>query len=403
MITGHRYAWTFGLALFSAAGSLPATAAETDISGSIEFEFRGFFEEASDSQQPETNLSVALQTTFEISSDDGRQNFVVTPFFRWDEHDPNRSHIDLRQARYFGAFDGLNLRIGVDKVFWGVTEAVHFVDIINQTDLVENVDGEDKLGQPMVNLALPTEVGTFELFWLPYFRERSFEDFEGRPRFDLPVDTDQTLYEDPEGEHHPDIAVRWSHYIGEFDIGLAHFEGTGRDPLLIPGLDSQARPVLIPYYPQISQTSLDLQATFGAWLYKFEGLTREELGESYIQATGGIEYSFYGIFGTAQDLGLVAEYAWDERGALARTPFNNDGFLGLRWALNDEQSTSVLAGVLADFDTEAWLFRVEAERRLGETASISLEAQFAGDVPLEDVLYSYEDDDFIQIRLTRYY
>ncbi|TNE38057.1 MAG: hypothetical protein EP347_06690 [Alphaproteobacteria bacterium] len=402
-MTGHRAVLLIGSLLAGTCVGAPALAAETEISGSVEFEFRGFFETPSDAQQPETNLSVAFQTTLEISSADRRQNFVVTPYYRWDQHDPNRSHIDLREARYFGAFDGLNLRVGVDKVFWGVTEAVHLVDIINQTDLVENIDGEEKLGQPMVSLGLPTDVGTFEIFWLPYFRERTFEDFEGRPRFNWPVDPDQAFYEDPDKERHQDIAVRWSHYIGEFDIGLAHFEGTGREPLLIPGLDAKARPVLIPFYVQISQTSIDLQATFGSWLYKFEGLSREEYGQSYVQATGGIEYSFYGLFGTAQDLGIVAEYVWDERDELAPTPYNNDGFLGLRWALNDEQSTSVLAGVLADFNTDAWLLRVEAERRLGEMASISLEAQFSGNVPPEDILYSFEDDDFIQLRLTRYY
>ena len=41
-------------------------------------------------------------------------------------------------------------RVGVGKVFWGVTESQHLVDIINQTDLVENIDTEDKLGQPML-------------------------------------------------------------------------------------------------------------------------------------------------------------------------------------------------------------------------------------------------------------
>jgi len=54
--------------------------------------------------------------------------------------------------------------------FWGVTEFQHLVDIINQTDLVENIDTEDKLGQPMINLALINDWGTVDLFIMPYFR-----------------------------------------------------------------------------------------------------------------------------------------------------------------------------------------------------------------------------------------
>ena len=44
-------------------------------------------------------------------------------------------------------------KIGVRKDFWGVTETVHRVDILNQTDSVDGFDGEDKLGQPMINLS----------------------------------------------------------------------------------------------------------------------------------------------------------------------------------------------------------------------------------------------------------
>ncbi len=90
------------------------------------------------------------------------------------------------------------LRIGVRKVFWGVAESQQLVDIINQTDLVENVDGEDKLGQPMVNIALIRSWGTVDFFLLPWFRERTFPGQVGRLRFAQPVDTDNPAYESPE-------------------------------------------------------------------------------------------------------------------------------------------------------------------------------------------------------------
>ena len=67
-------------------------------------------------------------------------------------------------------------------MFWGVTELRHLVDIINQTDLVENLDGEQKLGQPMVQLTLLKDWGTLDFFAMPYFRERTFTGPDGRPR-----------------------------------------------------------------------------------------------------------------------------------------------------------------------------------------------------------------------------
>jgi hypothetical protein len=48
------------------------------------------------------------------------------------------------------------------------------VDIINQTDLVENIDGEDKLGQPMVHFSYFGDWGVVDFFLLPYLRERTY-------------------------------------------------------------------------------------------------------------------------------------------------------------------------------------------------------------------------------------
>ena len=90
-------------------------------------------------------------------------------------------------------FDESELRVGLRKVFWGVTESQHLVDIINQTDLVESLDGEEKLGQPMINYALINDWGTLDLYLLPYFRERTFSGINGRLRSSLYVDTTNPL------------------------------------------------------------------------------------------------------------------------------------------------------------------------------------------------------------------
>ena len=63
---------------------------------------------------------------------------------------------------YQRVFDGAELRAGIGRVFWGVTESYHLVDVINQTDLVENVDRKDKLGQPLVNFTLVRDWGALE-------------------------------------------------------------------------------------------------------------------------------------------------------------------------------------------------------------------------------------------------
>jgi hypothetical protein len=402
LLTGLIGALAAILALTLAGGD--SQAAEVDLKGSFEPEYRWFLEEPGDPRQNDGGLSIALEASLEIDWDGGDHNIVFTPFGRIDAHDKSREHFDIRKARYEGVFDHFEIRVGLDKVYWGVTEFAHIVDVINQTDLVESIDGEEKLGQPMINLSVPTKLGTFEAFVLPFFRERTFPGAAGRPRIDLPIRTGQALYEHKDGDEHVDYAARWSHYFGPIDIGLAHFEGTGRDPLFIlPATFAPSNPVLVPLYVQTRQSSIDVQATLDAWLLKFEGLTRKAAGDTYTLAAGGFEYSFFGVRGSAADLGVVAEYLYDDRGQASPQPFNNDLFLGLRLGLNDEHSTALLAGLGRDLDTDALSLRIEAERRLGSDFFLTAELQILSNIPRSSPLASFADDNFLQIRLTHYF
>ena len=167
---------------------LPANAAEW--LGYVSGQFRGFLEDPLDPRQHNTYLSVAAEPEFYHSWEDINQSFNAKLFYRVDQHDDNRTHGDIRELSWTGVFDYFEVRAGISKVFWGVAETQHLVDIINQTDLVENVDAEDKLGQPMVKLSTEQDWGVIDFFVLPGFRERTFPGVEGRPRPDVVIDTD---------------------------------------------------------------------------------------------------------------------------------------------------------------------------------------------------------------------
>ncbi|MEX1154171.1 hypothetical protein [Parvibaculum sp.] len=391
------------LVLAAALAAGAAEARDIEITGYVEPELQLFTQSASGAEQRRWNTSVAAEVTFESFWDNSNQWVVVKPFARWDLRDGNRSHVDMREAKYARVIDNWEFRIGLDKVFWGVTEAVHLVDIINQTDLVESIDGEEKLGQPMVMVSSVWDVGTFTGYLLPYFRERTFPSLSGRPAFDIPVDETQTRYESGAKQHHVDFALRYSNTFDIWDVGVSYFQGTNRNPLLLPGLNTGGQLVLIPFYAQTKRVSTDVQATSGAWLYKFEGFLQDQLGEGHVQATGGVEYTFYGIFDSPSDVGVVAEYAWDDRGGNNQNPFANDVFVALRWTPNDVASTAVLAGTTIDVDTQALGLSLEAERRFGADLFVSLEARFFENVPRQDPLFSVSDDSFVQLRIARHF
>lgn len=374
-----------------------------DISGFYSAELRGFIHEAQYPRQHEANISFAIQPEFYREWDDGYQSLLIVPFARWDKGDPSRTHIDLREFSYIKSASTWELRAGVRKVFWGVAESNHLVDVINQFDLVENLDIEDKLGQPMINVAFIRDWGTIDVFALIGFRERTFPGKKGRLRTQPRIDRSAATYDSAAENTHIDWAARYSHFIGDFDIGLYHFWGTSRDPRLRPQLTSSNELVLAPHYDIIHQTATDVQATKGNWLFKFEGLRRAGQGKTYYATVGGFEYTFVGVFDTAMDVGVLGEYHFDDRGEDALSPFNNDVFTGSRLAFNDVQDTAVLAGIFADLDGRSKFFNVEASRRLGSTWKIEAEMRIFWDVEGSDPFFSIRRDDYVQVELARYF
>ena len=122
-------------------------------SGYVSGEYRGFFHDGTP-EQHNSYLSVATEPEYYHQWQGGNNSFNFKGFARIDQYDDERTHADIRELNWLGVGDKWELRVGIGKVFWGVTESQHLVDIINQTDAVENLDGEEKLGQPMIDLAL---------------------------------------------------------------------------------------------------------------------------------------------------------------------------------------------------------------------------------------------------------
>lgn len=141
-----------------------------EFSGFVSAEGWIFSNDAISPEQRRNNISLAIQPEFYYKWNNS-SSFTFTPFARIDWADSRRTHFDICELNYLWVKDNFELTIGIDKVFWGVTEFVHLVDIVNQTDFVESIDGEEKLGQPMVHLSVPRNWGIIDFFVLPYLRE----------------------------------------------------------------------------------------------------------------------------------------------------------------------------------------------------------------------------------------
>jgi hypothetical protein len=386
-------------AVFAASTS---SADDWDITGFVGFDTQAFWLDGQyPNQENGLNPSLMLQPEFYWRSDDNQQRVTIVGFARVDSVDDERTHADLREAYWGLDGDGWDITAGISKVFWGVTESRHLVDVINQTDLVESIDEESKLGQPLVNLNLQRDYGRFGLYVMPYFRERTFPGVDGRFRAPLVVDTDKPIYESSDKEHHIDLALRYSHYIGDVDIGAHVFEGTSREARFVIAPEGDR---LLPVYDQMTQFGVDVQYTAEAWLWKLEAIARDTQVDSFMAAVGGFEYTFYGVKDSSADVGMLLEYLYDGRnGVSPPTASDNDLFIGARLALNDADDTSVLAGVAVDLDTQELFLNIEAERRFGDSLSVELQLRTFMNAEPGDALFLVARDDYLQLRLSWYY
>ncbi|MDT0634199.1 hypothetical protein [Spectribacter hydrogenoxidans] len=197
-------------------------------------------------------------------------------------------------------------------------------------------------------------------------------------------------------------------------------------------------PVFVPVYDQIDRIGLDVQGQRGRTLWKLEAIHEWSRAGDFHALVGGLEYSFYDLGGSGMDLGVIAEYLYDSRGridpALARAaaalgrrdrltfanidraqafrdslgtqraaPFNNDVFVGTRLSVNDLPSTTFLAGAIVDTETGAVLGSLEASRRLGSRMRLSAIARVFANLPVTDPAFGFRRDDYLQVRLTRFF
>ncbi len=275
------------------------------------------------------------------------------------------------------------------------------IDIINQTDQVESFDGEEKLGQPMLQTTFTSDkYGTFDFFYLPYHRKRSFAGEIGRLRFPVLLEKNDLGYESGINKWSPSFAFRWSHYINIIDIGITQFYGSGREPVFAFTSSGE----IDAFYPTISQSGLDLQITHNAFLWKLESIYRYAEIQDFFALVAGAEYTFSNINRKGLDIGLIAEYLYDTRDELALNALQNDLFIGSRIAFNDTHDTSILLGGITDLKSGSTIFSLEASRRFGDSWKLELEARIFGDIDKEELILSnFREDSFIKISASKYF
>ena len=184
-------------------------------------------------------------------------------------------------------------------------------------------------------------------------------------------------------------------FKGDFDVGIAHFSGTNRQPRFEVSTEGTgAREVLIPHYDQMDQTSLDAQWTRNAWLLKLEFLRRASRIEEFVALVGGVEFAF------ADYLSVFLECLYDERGARATTSMESDVFAGARLLTQD---WTISGRAFVDYRSGNVLLSATASRRIGDSATAELDGRlFRGD-RADEPRFATRLDSYLAVKLTYFF
>ena len=367
-----------------------------EVIGEFSFDNRYFFNEGAQGQkQNHSSFSISPEIFFE----EDKRIFHFKPKLRKDTEDPERNLVDVQELYLLEILEDREIKYGISKEFWGVTETSHRVDIINQTDTSESFDGEDKLGQPMAKISFERDWGLLDIYALIGFRERTFVGQNGRLRLPIVTDTDNPSYASSAKAARIDFAMRWANYFDNLEIAVSHFSGTSREPRFLPSPKKLNQ--IAPHYEVIDQSGIEMQYFLGSLALKGEIISRSGQGDRFSAATYGFEYTQVGIMDSRLDLGWVVEANHDDR--LKSSP----AVLGTRLTMNDISDTQILSGFIYDERSEEIGFLLEATRRMGDCCLVSVEGMYFDDINEdnnEKKLFSpFKEDDFLRMEFIYYF
>lgn len=374
---------------------------DLDVSGKIESRFRYFEEKPLYAAQGDSRNYNEYSFENRLESKGGGYGDFLFEYSinSYSDDEEEQSQLELMEAYWSKTSGDYGVGVGVNRVFWGVVESNHLVDIVNQTAFQKDFDGMEKIGENMLNASMYTGIGTLDVYLLPGFRERQYPTDE--ERLVLPgIDLDDQRFGPGASDDYVDQVVRLSGYKDAWDYGLYYFKGISREPILV--LDTQLG-ASVYYYDLIKQLGTDVQYTGDFHTFKLEAIYRQTPRDEFGAYVFGYEYTFYQVLGDNGDVSLLTEYSRDQRNpAIDISPptiYDDDVFLAVRLRFNNVAGSYVLIGMLKDRERDSEVYNLNYGTRLTNHFSIKLKAKIFRNIEQSDVLSVYQNDSYYNISM----
>jgi hypothetical protein len=252
----------------------------------------------------------------------------------------------------------MQFRVGREILFWGAMEVNNPSDVINSKDLSHDLfDKESKLGALLWRASYYLESSQIDLITKWHENRQAIGDTKN-PYFGaiVPLFNEKLLF-----EKEPDKPTIFLKYSGStesdypLDYAIAFMSGYDNLRTL------QFTP---PASLQWKSYQVNKFITFNTWvvdatLLKFEATYADIVNNDfsnlsdYTQTAIGFEHTLEQLF-DGNDLGILVEHNQFHQFDNKRSPhfdfFNNDLFVGVRLAFNDEDSSEILGGFTKDLE-----------------------------------------------------
>lgn len=383
-----------------------ASNSDWEINHEMGFDIREFHKQEAYSNQKNTYSSYFKTEFFFTISDN--INFISEPYYRYDHNDKNRTLFDFKVNKftYFG--ENYEIKLGVDEVFWGVTESKNLVNIINTNDNAAG-DLKEKLGQPLLAYTIFSEqVGYIDFYFLPVSVKSAQIGQEGRLRFSNPTENNGHIYSGGAGEKIPSWAFKWEKNISIFDFSFQGFRGNSRENSITPILEG-ASLKYFPGYERISQLGTYFQLVSGPIIYKIEAIKKngqknaKNIRKNFFSYTLGIEYLYNRLFEKKWDINTFIEYSNDDRNNDSLDILQNDLFIATKLIFNNIQGAELLASTTFDLDGGGNTALAEFSSRLSENMRVTALYQAYWSTNNKDILYSFRRDNHFGLKLVKYF
>lgn len=361
--------------------------ADIDVSGHLDLEAQAFLL-APDSKY---KSSFTLKQTLELKYENENLSGFAKLYTQEDYYDiakgneqNKRSYIRLDELYLKYDFEDDSIQVGKSIKYWGALELKSITDVFNPIDFRADMFNPQKLGAWNASYSHFTDDG--ELSCIVKFYEPN-QEFAGNSYvynfFPSYIEYDKNL-KTSYGVSYPSIYLSYSASLeSEYALDYAFILEHGYDSqryfssnLINPLLISQNAYLVNKF---ITYNTLVIDAT----LIKLEALYVDVLEDvdvgDYSHIAFGFEHTIENIYGDA-GVGIISEYyRYDTYESDKYNDLDiyeimqNDIFMGLRYSFNNEDDSSIVGGIVHDFDYDEQTYYLKYESRAFDSFKLMLD------------------------------